>query len=321
MDALSSSTLFFLSDDPDKEAIQLKTMELFAPLPQLFTSGITFGAIYALVGLGFVTIAKASQIINFAQGEFVMLGGMVTFFLLKEIHLPYFLSAFFTIPLVMLIGCLLHLLVIYPLRKASLPILLMATLGASLFLSSAGALLFGTLPKALPPFINRPPIDIGPISISLQSLWVLGATCLVLLFLYLLSHRTLLGKAMEASSTDPLGADLSGISRNLMIFLAFGVSAGIGSLAGIFITPIFYVSYHSGTLIGLKGFIAAILGGWGKHSGAILGGFVLGVVESLSVAFMPSGYKDAIAFVVLLLILYLRPKGILGSPFIDSRRW
>lgn len=296
-------------------------MDIWATIPQLLTSGITFGAIYALVGLGFVTIARASQIINFAQGEFVMLGGMMTFFLIKGSHLPYPLAALFAILIVILIGFLLHLLVIYPLRKASLPILLMATLGASLFLSSTSALLFGTLPKALPPFLGRGSFEIGGVSVSPQSLWVLGATFLVLLFLYLLSHRTFLGKAMEASSTDPLGADLSGISRNLMIFLAFGVSAGIGSIAGIFITPIFYVSYNSGTLIGLKGFIAAVLGGWGKHSGAILGGFVLGVVESLSVAFIPSGYKDAIAFIILLLILYFRPKGILGSPFIDSRRW
>jgi branched-chain amino acid transport system permease protein len=296
-------------------------MDLWNTLPQLLISGITFGAIYALVGLGFVTIARASQIINFAQGEFVMLGGMLTFFLLKGKFFSYPLAALIAVLIVILVGFLLHLLVIYPLRKASLPILLMATLGASLFLSSSSALFFGTLPKALPPFSGSGSFEIGKLSISPQSLWVLGATLLVLLSLYLLSHRTLLGKAMEASSTDPLGADLSGIPRHFMIFLAFGVSAAIGSIAGIFITPIFYVSYHSGTLIGLKGFIAAVLGGWGKHGGAIIGGFVLGVAESLSVAFIPSGYKDAIAFVILLLILYLRPKGILGSPFIDSRRW
>ena len=296
-------------------------MDLLSPLPQLLVSGITFGAIYALVGLGFVTVARASQIINFAQGEFVMLGGMITFFLLKESALPYPLAGLFAVGMVVFIGFLLHLLVIYPLRKASLPILLMATLGASLFLSSTSALVFGTLPKALPPFLGSGFFEIGKVSIPSQSLWVMGATFMVLFFLYLLAHRTFLGKAMEASSTDPLGAALSGISRNLMAFLAFGVSAGIGSLAGLFITPLFYVSYHSGTLIGLKGFIAAVLGGWGKHSGAILGGFVLGVVESLSIAFIPSGYKDAIAFIILLLILYFRPKGILGSPFMDSRRW
>jgi branched-chain amino acid transport system permease protein len=290
-------------------------------IPQLLPSGITIGAIYAIVALGFVTIARASQIVNFAQGEFVMLGGVVTFALLKGAGLPYGLAILLAILLVTLIGFLLHLLVIYPLRKASIPILLMATLGASFFISSTSGLGFGQLPKTLPPFTGGQPFLIAGFSVAPQNLWVLGATFGLLIFLYLLSHRTWVGKAMEASSTDPLGADLSGISRNLMVFSAFGVSAGMGSVAGILITPIFYTSYSSGTLLGLKGFIAAVLGGWGKNSGAILGGFILGIVESLSIAFIPSGYKDAVAFVILLLILYFRPKGILGSPFIDSRRW
>jgi len=280
------------------------------------------GAIYALVALGFVTVIRASQIINFAQGEFVMLGGVMTFFFLKVMNLPYMLAALIAVAIVVGIGFLMHLSVIYPLRKApSILILIMATLGASIFLSNTSSLLFGTLPKALPPFSGEQPLQIGGAFILPQNLWVLGIAFFLLIALYLLSHRTLLGKAMEASSTDPLGADLSGISRNLMIFLAFGVSAGVGAIAGILITPLFFTSYNSGTVMGLKGFIAAVLGGWGKNSGAILGGFTLGVIESLSVAFIPSGYKDAVAFGILLIILYVRPKGILGSPFIDSRRW
>jgi branched-chain amino acid transport system permease protein len=282
---------------------------------------MTIGAIYALVALGFVTISRASQIINFAQGEFVMLGGVITFFLLNGVKLPYPLAALIAVLLVVMIGFAMHLSILYPLRKASILILIMATLGASIFLSSTSGLLFGTLPKTLPPFSSEGPLQLGKISVSPQSLWVLLSTFILLIFLYLLSHRTLLGKAMEASSTDPLGADLLGISRNLMVFLAFGVSAGVGAIAGILVTPIFFTSYSSGALLGLKGFISAVLGGWGKNSGAILGGFALGIVESLSLAFIPSGYKDGVAFVILLLILYFRPKGILGSPFIDSRRW
>jgi len=296
-------------------------MSLWTYIPQLLFSGITIGAIYALVALGFVTISRASQIINFAQGEFVMLGGVITFFLLNGVKLPYPLAALIAVLLVVMIGFGMHLSILYPLRKASILILIMATLGASIFLSSTSGLLFGTLPKTLPPFSSEGPLQLGKISVSPQSLWILLSTFILLIFLYLLSHRTLLGKAMEASSTDPLGADLLGISRNLMVFLAFGVSAGVGALAGILITPIFFTSYSSGALLGLKGFISAVLGGWGKNSGAILGGFVLGIVESLSLAFIPSGYKDGVAFVILLLILYFRPKGILGSPFIDSRRW
>jgi branched-chain amino acid transport system permease protein len=296
-------------------------MDLWAYIPQLLSSGITMGAIYALVALGFVTISRASQIINFAQGEFVMLGGVVTFFLLNGVGLPYPLAALIAVMIVVLIGFAMYLSVLYPLRKASILILIMATLGISIFLSSTSGLIFGTLPKTLPSFSSGQPLQIGEISILPQNMWVLLSTLILLIFLYLLSHRTLLGKAMEASSTDPLGADLLGISRSLMVFLAFGVSAGVGAFAGILITPIFFTSYSSGTLLGLKGFIAAVLGGWGKNSGAILGGFVLGIVESLSLAFIPSGYKDGVAFVILLLILYFRPKGILGSPFIDSRRW
>ena len=296
-------------------------MVAWSSIPQLLTSGITIGAIYALVALGFVTITRASQIINFAQGEFVMLGGVITFFLLEGLNLPYFLAGLIAIIIVVMIGFLLQVSVIYPLRKTSVLILIIATLGASIFLSSTSALVFGTLPKTLPPFSGEQPLQIVGLTIVPQSLWVLGATLLLLIALYLLSHRTFLGKAMEATSTDPLGADLLGISRNLMVFLSFGVSAGIGAFAGILITPMFFTSYNSGTLLGLRGFIAAVLGGWGKNSGAILGGFVLGIVESLSVAFIPSGYKDGVAFAILLLILYFRPKGILSSPFIDSRRW
>jgi branched-chain amino acid transport system permease protein len=296
-------------------------MTSWAYIPQLLVSGLTLGAIYALVAIGFVTISRASQIVNFAQGEFVMLGGVLTFFLLKKAGLPYPVASLTAIVFVVLIGFLLYRLVIHPLRKASVLILMMATLGASFFLSSASGLTFGSLPKSLPPFSKHQTFEVFGMSIQTQSLWVLIVTFLLLVLLYLLSNRTHLGKAMEASSTDPLGADLLGISRTRMTLLAFGVSAGLGSIAGILITPVFYTSYNSGTLLGLKGFIAAVLGGWGRHRGAILGGFVLGLVESVSIIFIPSGYKDAVAFAILLLILHFRPKGILGSPFIDSRRW
>jgi branched-chain amino acid transport system permease protein len=296
-------------------------METWSILPPLLFSGITLGAIYALVALGFVIIVRASQILNFAQGEFVMLGGVITFFFIRGAGLPYPVAILLAVILVTIIGLLLHLLVIYPLRKASVLILIMATLGASIVLSNTSALLFGTLPKALPPFSGGLSLQLSGVRIAPQSLWIIGATFSLLLALHLLSHRTLVGKAMEASSTDPLGADLAGIARNLMVFVAFGVSAAVGAVAGVLVTPLFYTSYNSGTLLGLKGFIAAVLGGWGKNSGAILGGFVLGIVESVSVAFIPAGYKDGVAFVVLLLILYFRPKGILGSPYIDSRRW
>ena len=153
-------------------------MTPWAYIPQLLSAGITIGAIYALVGLGFVTIARASQIINFAQGEFVMLGGVITFFLIKSGGFPYPLAALVAVISVVIIGFLLHILVIYPLRKTSIPILLMATLGASIFISNTTALVFGTLPKALPPFSGNRPLQIWGVFITPQSIWVLGATFL-----------------------------------------------------------------------------------------------------------------------------------------------
>ena len=231
----------------------------WAYIPQLLITGVTIGAIYALVAIGFVTIARASQIINFAQGEFVMLGGVITFVLLNKGFLPYPVAALLAVLIVILIGFSLHRLVIHPLRKASLLIILMATLGASFFMSSTSNLVFGSLPKSLPPFSGSGAFHVWGISILPQSLWVFLATSLLLILLYLLSHRTFIGKAMEASSTDPMGADLVGISRDLMLLMAFGVSAGVGAIAGILITPIFYTSYNSGTLLGLKGFVAAVL--------------------------------------------------------------
>jgi branched-chain amino acid transport system permease protein len=285
----------------------------FDLLFQLFVSGITLGAIYALVALGFTTIYRASKVINFAQGEFVMLGGMTTAFLMRVVGLPYLASGVLTVAIVIVIGLALQRLVIHPLRKSSVLILLMATLGASIFISNTAGLTFGTLPQTLPPFSGMGPISLGDLPIAPQSLWVLGATFLLLGLLYLLSHRTFIGRAMEASSTEPLGADLVGISRNFVALLSFGVSAGVGAIAGIFITPLFFTKYNTGALLGLKGFVAAVVGGWGKNSGAVMGGFILGIIESLGVGVIASGYKDALAFLVLLIILYVRPTGILGT--------
>ena len=156
--------------------------------------------------------------------------------------------------------------------------------------------------------------------INIQNFFVLGITVILLVALYFFSQRTFYGRAMEAVSTDGLGADLVGIPRNLIVTFSFGISAAIGAIAGILITPIYFAQYSAGGILGLKGFSAAVIGGWGKYSGAVLGGFVLGLIESLSIGFIPAGYKDAIAFITLLLILYFRPKGILGSRALEESR-
>jgi branched-chain amino acid transport system permease protein len=280
---------------------------------QLIVSGVTVGAVYAMVALGFVAIFKSSSIINFAQGEFVMLGGMLTVYFLKDLGLPYLLAGALAVVTVCLIGMVVYVLAIHPLRKASVLILIMATLGVSMFISNTTMLLLGNTPNSIPPISNGNAILLGEVAISPQSIWVIAITVVILMFLYLLANHTLIGKAMEASSTDPLGADLVGIPRNKIVLYSFGVSATIGAIGGILISPIFFVRFDSGGMLGLKGFIAAVIGGWGSATGAVVGGILVGVLESLSIGFISAGYKNAIAFLVMILILYLKPNGLFGS--------
>ena len=288
---------------------------------QLTISGLTTGAVYSLIALGFTTIYRSSNILNLAQGEFVMLGGLFTVFFLKKIGLSYAVAGISAIIAVTVIGMVIQRVVIHPIRDEGLLILIMVTIGLSVFLSGTSALVFGPSPQSLPPILDwEPLLIVGTIRINVQSLFVLGAAVVLLVSLYLLSRFTFYGKAMEAVSTDTLGTDLVGIPRNLIIMFSFGISAAMGAVAGILITPLFFTQYSGGAILGLKGFSAAVIGGWGRYRGAVLGGFVLGLIESLSVGYIPSGYKDAIAFIALLLILYFRPKGILGSRALEEVR-
>jgi branched-chain amino acid transport system permease protein len=292
--------------------------EIFFPLA---ISGLTTGAVYSLIALGFITIYRASNILNLAQGEFVMLGGLLAVFFLKQLGFPYLLAGISATLAVTLVGVLIYRVVIHPIRNESILILIMITIGISVFLSGSSGVIFGASPKSLPPIIDSEPLRLLPgIRVNIQNFFVLGITVILLVALYLFSQKTFYGRAMEAVSTDRLGADLVGIPRNLIVTFAFGISGAIGALAGILITPIYFAQYSAGGILGLKGFSAAVIGGWGRYSGAVLGGFVLGLIESLSIGFIPAGYKDAIAFIALLLILYFRPKGILGSRALEESR-
>lgn len=275
------------------------------------------GSIYALIALGYMTIYNASGIINFAQGDFVMLGGILTVFFLKSLGMPYLLAGILAVMAVALYGLLIYVLAIYPLRDAPILILIIATLGVSIFTQNTTMLIWGRDPLSLPAIGGEVTLHIGGAALALQSFWVLGVTGLILLSLYLMGNHTLTGKAMQASSTDPLMARLVGISLPAVVLIAFAVSGVIGAIAGVFITPIFFTSYSIGAPLGLKGFVAGVLGGWGNNTGAVIGGLTLGILESLAVGFISSGYKNAIAFVILIVILYFRPRGILGSPVVD----
>lgn len=281
-------------------------------LLQFVISGITSGSIYALIGLGFALIFNSTNIINFAQGEFAMLGGLLAVSFYSVLGLPLLLAIAVSVTIVTAIGVVFERAVVYPLRRASVIALIIATVGVSIFLKRVAMLLWGREPLALPHFSGDAPIFVKGASILPQNLWILGLTALAVIVLQLFYNRTLVGKAMKASAINRTAASLVGINTSNMVLYSFALSAALGGLAGVMIAPIIMTSYASGGMLGLKGFAAAVLGGMGNPLGAVAGGLLLGLLESLSIGFISSGYKDAIAFVILLLVLFFKPSGILG---------
>jgi branched-chain amino acid transport system permease protein len=285
-------------------------------LLQSVFSGLTVGAVYALVALGFTLIYNASDVINFAQGEFVMLGGMVTVFAAAA-GVPLPLAALLAIAAAVVTGLALHRFAIEPARGASAVTLIIITIGASILIRGLAQLVFDRQFHALPAFSGEDPIRVLGASILPQSLWVLGGAAAIVLALWLFMERTLLGKAVRATAANRLAARLVGIDTALVLALAFGISGAIGAIAGILITPITLTSFAVGTLLALKGFAAAMLGGMGNPVGAVAGGLVLGLLESLAAGFISSTYKDAVAFLVILGVLFVLPQGLLGRRAVE----
>jgi branched-chain amino acid transport system permease protein len=288
-------------------------MTAWSQIGQFVFSGMTNGSIYALIAIGFSIIHNATGIVNFAQGEFVMLGSMMmlTFHRFMGLSMP---AAFIlSILSVALVGMLLERGPIRHSRSPSIAILVLITIGASIFIKGISMHIWGKSAMTLPPFSGEAPIMFLQAAIMPQSLWIFGITLLAVALLHLFFRNTLVGKAMRASAANPRSARLAGISAGRMVMFSFMLSGGLGAMAGIMIAPITTTSYDVGVMLGLKGFSAAILGGYGSMPGAILGGILLGVSESLSAGLISSAYKDAIAFLILLLVLIFRPTGILGQ--------
>jgi branched-chain amino acid transport system permease protein len=282
-----------------------------AELLQFVFSGLTVGAIYALVALGFTLIYNASDIINFAQGEFVMLGGMTAVFMALA-GLPLPLAALIAIIVTTAIGLALHRFAIEPARGASPVVLIMITIGASVFLRGVAQIVFDKRFHSLPPLFGADPIQFGGAAILPQSLVVLAGATIIVVLLWLLVDRTLLGKAVIATAANRLAARLVGVNTRHIVDFSFAVSAAIGAIAGILITPITLTSYDVGTLLALKGFAAAMLGGIGSALGAVVGGLLLGMLEAFGAGYVSSKYKDAVAFLVILIVLFGMPQGLFG---------
>lgn len=289
---------------------------MLAQFLQFLFSGVTVGATYALAALGFTLIYNASNVINFAQGEFIMLGGMLAvFFTVSGLPLPVALALAIIVPAI--VGVLVEKLAIEPVKGAETVTLIIITIGASLVIRGLIQVWLGKGTHSLPAFSGDEPIHILGATLLPQSLWVLGVTALVVVALWYFFNRTLQGKAMLATSFNRVAAELVGINTSWVLFMSFAMSAALGALGGILLTPITLTSYDVGIMLGLKGFVAAVVGGLGNGLGAVLGGLLVGILEAMGAGYISSNYKDAIPFVLILLILFFKPRGLFGGKSTD----
>jgi branched-chain amino acid transport system permease protein len=279
---------------------------------QVLFAGLALGSIYALVALGFVLIVRATNVVNFAQGDFAMAGGFAMVAFLGS-GMPYWLAFVLSLAVLGVLGVIFALGVYYPLRNRSFLPVIISTLGASIFMENTAQYIFGPEPRAMHRLFNTQGINVGGVFMDTQYLAILGFTAIAVVFQYVLFERTMLGKKLQATSQDKDMARLVGIPVAAMIAFTFFYSAVLGGLAGALVSPILFVSIGMGSIIALKAFAAAIIGGFGDITGAIIGGLLLGVVESFGAQYISVSYKDAFAFLLLFLFLMLRPQGIFGE--------
>jgi branched-chain amino acid transport system permease protein len=281
-----------------------------AQFVQYLISGITLGSVYALVGLGFTIIYAVTKIINFAQGEFVMLGGLLSFTLIHRAGLPLVPALILAILIAAAVGAAMYLLAIRPSRKASVVSLIIITIGAAIFIRGiAGQELTKDFVR-LPSFSGEESISFLGAHIDPQALWIIGTMVVVTIILHLFLNYTMMGKALKACAINPVASSLVGINPKTMALVAFILASALGAVGGVVLTPLTPLSYQAGIMLGLKGFVAAAIGGFKSPVAAVFGGLLLGIIESFAVAAnwgpFNSAYKDAIALVVLLFILLVR---------------
>lgn len=284
-------------------------------LLQFLASAITEGCIYVLMGLGLVIIIRSTEVMYFAQGTIAMAGGVTMYALFTQGHAPLILA----IPISLLVGILLALasqwIVILPLLGRGVTPLnvSMITIGISMIIDMLSMMLFGKDPLAVAPFSGDEPVNLLGASVVPQEFWIVGSTIIVLLLTLFFFKRTWVGKAMTGLGDNPLLAKASGFPVKRLFTYSFIFAGFVGGLAGIVSAPISYTGYWIGTRLVIKGFVAAAVGGMGNPLGALLGGLIIGFFESFTAGFISSRLKDLITMVLLLLVLRLRPQGLMGE--------
>ncbi len=281
-------------------------MTFLEQLAQYVVSGITVGSIFGLVGLGFTIVFSVTGIINFAQGEFVMLGGMLSVWLLSSVGIPLAAAFILAIAITTLVGLLVERLAIRPARNSSVISLIVITIGVSIFLRGIAGQVWGKNAVALPAFSGEEPIPFLGALIPPQSLWILGTTLVVMALLHLFLTRTMMGKALRATAINRRAAGLMAVDVSIMSLIAFSLSAAVGAIGGIVFAPT-AVSYDKGLQ---WGFFAAALSGFSSQIGAVAGGILVGVLRALLAGLISSAYADAITMAILLLVLLARSQWV-----------
>lgn len=282
---------------------------------QALLSGLTNSFVYALIGIGLAVIFKGTRIINAMQGEFAVVGGIVTVFALQSAGMPYVLAAVAGMGVGAALGWLVDMLFVRPMqaRNAGEDSFLLLTIGLAFTISAAVLYFVGRDSYLLPGIGGDGSVEIAGAFMPVHALWLIGVVLAVVLLLHLFYSRTLIGLSMAAASIDPAGAATNGINVALMRANTFMLGGAVGAVAGILVTPLVSVNYHMGITLTLKGFAAAILGGLTNPLGAVFGGLVLGISEALAVVGLSSGYKDVAALTLMVAMMIVMPNGLLGS--------
>ena len=276
-------------------------------------NGLVLGSIYALIALGYTMVWNILEFITFAHGEVYMIGAFVGLTVVVS-GAPLIVGFIAGAAAAALLGVLIERLAYRPLRGTPKINLLISAIGVSIILQNSAQLIWGARPKVFPsPFLDAS-FQIAGININYQQIFIIGTALLLMVGLQLWIKHSMMGKALRGSAQDMEAAQLMGIPTNRIVSLTFAVGSALGAIAGILIGPLYLVYPTMGSLAGLKAFTAAVLGGIGNIAGALVGGLLLGTIESLAAAYVSSGYRDAIAFGVLILVLLFRPWGLLGRP-------
>lgn len=281
-------------------------------LGQQLVNGLTMGSIYALIAIGVSMIYKSIGMLNVAHGDTIMLSAFIAL-TLYDLKLPLYIVLPLTVVLMGLFGLVLERFIYRRLEYSSFTNLLIATIGMSIILRNGSILIWGAEPRLFPDVFSTTPMEIFGLKILPQNIGIIMVSLLLVAALQLFFYRTKWGKQMRAAATDSVGASMIGIDVNKTRLLTFGISAALGAVAGVLLAPMSYASSNMGAIVVLKGFAAAILGGFGSISGAVVGGLLLGSIEAVGAGYISSAYRDVIAFSTLFIILYFKPAGLLAK--------